>query len=112
MIISMAGGSLLGLHDSKPILAIRCREREPSTSSAFPTSIDRFRLEMRFNAANLNDRFCSRLCENASEVSCAREGFWEQHCQLLSFCANPSGPDRCDQGLDAHDLDHSLHIVC
>ena len=26
---------LLGLHDSKPILALRCREREPSTASAF-----------------------------------------------------------------------------
>ena len=24
---------------------------------------------------------------------------------------SPSGPDRCDEGLDAHDLDHPLHIV-
>lgn len=40
MLISMAGGSLLGLHDSKPILALRCREGEPSTSSGIATAPD------------------------------------------------------------------------
>jgi hypothetical protein len=30
---------------------------------------------------------------------------------MIGLRASPSGPDRCDEGLDAHDLDHPLHIV-